>query len=82
MFRSHAPCRALVIPPAIRTRRVRTSTCAGVGGPGITSEDRAYMRRAIELAKTATGKTFPNPLVRICRWNINIYFHLINTKNK
>ena len=30
------------------------------------------MRRAIELAKTATGKTFPNPLARpfffVCNW--------------
>lgn len=31
---------------------------------GATEEDKMYMRRAIELAKTATGKTYPNPLVR------------------
>ena len=28
-----------------------------------TEEDKAWMRRALELAATATGKTFPNPVV-------------------
>ena len=29
----------------------------------VTSEDRAYMRRALDLARTALGKTYPNPVV-------------------
>jgi len=29
----------------------------------ITSEDREYMQQAINLAKTAAGKTHPNPIV-------------------
>eukprot|EP00271_Cylindrocystis_brebissonii_P017113 TRINITY_DN430_c1_g4_i1.p1 TRINITY_DN430_c1_g4~~TRINITY_DN430_c1_g4_i1.p1 ORF type:complete len:477 (+),score=52.07 TRINITY_DN430_c1_g4_i1:271-1701(+) len=30
---------------------------------GATEEDAAYMRRAVELARTAIGKTSPNPMV-------------------
>jgi diaminohydroxyphosphoribosylaminopyrimidine deaminase/5-amino-6-(5-phosphoribosylamino)uracil reductase len=29
----------------------------------VTAADEAFMRRALELAATAAGKTFPNPLV-------------------
>ena len=46
----------------------RRRACRGVrstaAAAAATEEDGVYMRRAIELAKTATGKTFPNPLVR------------------
>jgi len=41
--------------------------CSAVVGDkqtnGPTEEDRQYMQQAIELARTAEGKTFPNPIV-------------------
>eukprot|EP00878_Enallax_costatus_P009259 GHUV01009677.1.p1 GENE.GHUV01009677.1~~GHUV01009677.1.p1 ORF type:complete len:202 (+),score=52.14 GHUV01009677.1:150-755(+) len=47
--------------PKHRGQVVRcTST---VSGAAVTQEDRQYIRQALELAKRALGKTYPNPAV-------------------
>ena len=44
-------------------RRVAAASAAGVGAHGEEEVDARHMRRAVELASTALGKTHPNPAV-------------------
>ncbi|GLC39736.1 hypothetical protein PLESTB_001957100 [Pleodorina starrii] len=51
--------------PTLRlySQQHRLCVCRNSLRGAVTDEDRAYMRRALELAKKAEGKTFPNPAV-------------------
>ena len=52
-------CPSRINPPAGASRRLRTQAMT----KNVSEADQACMRRALELARTAEGKTHPNPAV-------------------